>query len=322
MPLKFLHEHQDFKTLIDLTARELKIEEPSLVEKDYWIMHSLYGLKSVGLEFALKGGTSLSKGYDVIHRFSEDIDIRIEPDPKLVGFEVFSGKNHDKEKHRTSRQKFYEWLETFLTKKIHGIEEVTRDSEFDDRHKWRNAGIRLHYSAAFPPAIGLKDGILLEVGFDRTVPNLPKDISSWIFDRAKKSGIDFIDNRALQTACYEPRYTFVEKLQAIVRKYRLYKENGMTALPRNFLRHYYDLFQLIDLPEVRAFIGTKEYEEFKKERFGGDDTRIANSEAFRLPDSQQSLFKREYEKTRTLYYRGQPTFENILKRIFHHLEKL
>jgi predicted transcriptional regulator of viral defense system len=56
---------------------------PALVEKDYWITHCLYGLQQLGLKFELKGGTSLSKGYGIIHRFSEDIDIRIEPPPEL-----------------------------------------------------------------------------------------------------------------------------------------------------------------------------------------------------------------------------------------------
>lgn len=39
----------------------------------------LYGLKLQGYDFELKGGTSLSKGYKVIERFSEDIDIHIKP---------------------------------------------------------------------------------------------------------------------------------------------------------------------------------------------------------------------------------------------------
>ena len=46
-------------------------------------MHCLYGLQNQGLNFQMKGGTSLSKGYNLIHRFSEDIDILIEP-PKEI----------------------------------------------------------------------------------------------------------------------------------------------------------------------------------------------------------------------------------------------
>ena len=75
MPSKmYLHEHPDFTDLIRVVAGERKID-PYLAEKDYWLMHCLYGLKLAGYEFQLKGGTSLSKGYGIIHRFSEDIDI-------------------------------------------------------------------------------------------------------------------------------------------------------------------------------------------------------------------------------------------------------
>lgn len=42
-------------------------------------MHALYGLKTQGFKFELKGGTSLSKGFGIIHRFSEDIDIQLLP---------------------------------------------------------------------------------------------------------------------------------------------------------------------------------------------------------------------------------------------------
>ena len=46
-------------------------------------MHCLYGLQQLGLTFELKGGTSLSKGHKTIDRFSEDIDILIEPPAEL-----------------------------------------------------------------------------------------------------------------------------------------------------------------------------------------------------------------------------------------------
>ena len=76
-----IHDHKDFAALIKILGEEKGIE-PGLVEKDYWIMHVLYGLKKQGFDFELKGGTSLSKGYKIIHRFSEDIDIHIKPPEK------------------------------------------------------------------------------------------------------------------------------------------------------------------------------------------------------------------------------------------------
>jgi hypothetical protein len=67
----YLHDRRDFPELLRIVGRELSVD-PALVEKDYWIMHCLYGLQQAGMIFELKGGTSLSKGYGLIHRFSED----------------------------------------------------------------------------------------------------------------------------------------------------------------------------------------------------------------------------------------------------------
>jgi hypothetical protein len=320
----FLHEHTEFKELVDITAHEQGIQDPSLVEKDYWLMHVLWSLQDLNLNFHLKGGTSLSKGYGFIHRFSEDIDIKIEPDEKLCGFKVYSGKNHDDKKHRESRMNFFDWIAHFLKGKINGIVEVRRDYYFDDSQKFRSGGIRLIYKSHFI-FDGLKEGILLEAGFDRTAPNQPCSISSWAFARAMTvKSLQIIDNQAKNVPCYEPKYTFVEKLQAVVRKFRHYKENQHGAsLPANFIRHYYDLYQLIDRAEIQEFIGSVEYEKFKKERFGGDDTKVCNSDAFRLADpSDRALFEREYSRSASLYFKGRPSLQDILTRIGRDLERL
>jgi len=57
---EFLHECRDFAQLIAIVAEQRGID-PVLVEKDYWIMHCLWGLQAQGFRFELKGGTSLSK---------------------------------------------------------------------------------------------------------------------------------------------------------------------------------------------------------------------------------------------------------------------
>jgi hypothetical protein len=59
MPEQYLHERKDFIDLLRILEQETKIQI-QLIEKDYWIMHVLYGLKKQGFEFELKGGTSLS----------------------------------------------------------------------------------------------------------------------------------------------------------------------------------------------------------------------------------------------------------------------
>ena len=70
-------------------------------------MHCLYGLQTSGMNFQMKGGTSLSKGHKLIHRFSEDIDLLIEPP---IHMDVAVGPNQDKPQHRQSRKAYYDWL--------------------------------------------------------------------------------------------------------------------------------------------------------------------------------------------------------------------
>ena len=208
----YLHEQKDFRDLIQVVSNERRIL-PQLIEKDYWIMHVLYGLEKQGFIFELKGGTSLSKGYRIIERFSEDIDIRIEPPAEL---QVMAGKNHQKAAHVESRRRFFDWLAENI--RILGIESINRDYEFDD-DQFRGAGIRLVYPTTLQAIAGLKPGILLEVGFDDTTPNSAVDISSWALDKAATTGVKFSDNRALQVKCYHPAYTLVEKLQAVSTKF-------------------------------------------------------------------------------------------------------
>lgn len=129
----------------------------------------------------------------------------------------------------------------------------------------RSAGIRLNYPSSSPALAGIKTGILLELGFDDTTPNRPVTISSWAYDVAAESNVAVADNRARDVPCYLPAYTFVEKLQTISAKYRRLAESDV--FPANSLRHYYDAYCLLALPEVLAFIGTQAYVERKEQHY-------------------------------------------------------
>jgi len=269
------------------------------------------------MKFELKGGTSLSKGYSIIDRFSEDIDIRIEPP---VNMDVKTGKNHDKRAHVESRKEYYEWLVENI--KIDGIAEVVRDASFDDERLYRSGGIRLHYSTVSQTPADLKEGILLEVGFDNVTPNEPKDISSWAYDFATSKNVEIIDNRAKKVLCYHPGYTLVEKMQTISTKYRNQQKDN--SFQPNFLRHYYDIYSLLKVPDVQTFIGTKDYIKHKNKRFRKDDnTIVAENEAFMLSDPQiRELYEQQYYKTTSLYYANQPAFADILVRIHQWVDRL
>jgi hypothetical protein len=315
MPTDYLHNHKQFRELIRIVAEQRGIDS-ALVEKDYWIMHSLYGLQKLGLTFELKGGTSLSKGFKIIDRFSEDIDIHIDPPADR---NVKTGRNQDKPAHVKSRKDFYDWLANTKIK-IDGIDAIERDTAFDS-DKLFSGGIRLRYQSFTSLSDELKDGILLEVGFDVVAPNAAKDISSWMYDYAADK-VEIIDNRAKGVACYDPGYTLVEKFQTISTKYR--QQQKEKQFPPNFLRHYYDVYSLLERPEVQAFIGTDDYTAHKDRRFRSlDNKNVAKNEAFILSDPEtRKTYTETYERTSSLYYGRKPTFDQILERVNEWIDRL
>jgi len=149
-------------------------------------------------------------------------------------------------------------------------------------------------------------------------------ISSWAYDRASSiSNLDIIDTRATDIICYDPRYTFVEKLQTISTKFR--KEMNTGKATANYMRQYYDVYCLHGDERIIDFIGTVPYQEHKKTRFPEDDFNIpiSENEAFLLKAPiLREKFRHRYEATAALYYKGQPSFDDLLRRIDKFLEHL
>jgi hypothetical protein len=61
MPADYLHNHRQFPELIRIVA-EQRVIDPALVEKDYWIMHTLYGFAKAGAGLGIKGRHLALKG--------------------------------------------------------------------------------------------------------------------------------------------------------------------------------------------------------------------------------------------------------------------
>ena len=87
-----LFEHPDFEQAILQAAeyfRERKLR-PAIIEKDYYVTEALRLIATTsGDKIIFKGGTSLAKGWNLIQRFSEDIDIFLDP----TAFQPALGKN-------------------------------------------------------------------------------------------------------------------------------------------------------------------------------------------------------------------------------------
>lgn len=93
----------DRKASFTLRAEKIGVD-PVIIEKDFWVVFTLHHLFSskIPVGFVFKGGTSLSKCYNLIKRFSEDIDITI--NRADLGFDI--GYEELMKKSRKSRDRF------------------------------------------------------------------------------------------------------------------------------------------------------------------------------------------------------------------------
>jgi predicted nucleotidyltransferase component of viral defense system len=77
-----LYEHPDFEQAILRAAEHFRARglRPAIIEKDYYVTEALRIISvTTGDKVIFKGGTSLSKGWNLIQRFSEDVDIFLDP---------------------------------------------------------------------------------------------------------------------------------------------------------------------------------------------------------------------------------------------------
>lgn len=95
-------------------------------------------------------------------------------------------------------------------------------------------------------------------------------------------------------------------------------------MPKNFIRNYYDVYQLLQQQRVLGFIGTDKYIEHKDNRFRGDDEKdLSRNEAFVLSKPEIfDLYESEYKAKSNLYYGVQPEFREIIRFLNNYLDKL
>jgi hypothetical protein len=95
-------------------------------------------------------------------------------------------------------------------------------------------------------------------------------------------------------------------------------------MPVNFLRHYYDIYKLLENNRVLEFIGSEKYIKHKKLRFRGqDEIIIKNNKAFIIDDmNTKRRYGDEFMKKSPIYFGRQPAFDEILDRIQQNIDKL
>lgn len=255
-----LHQNPEvFRDAITATAEALQIRDV-YVEKDYWVTLVLYRLAhSPYVEKAIfKGGTSLSKAYNLIERFSEDIDLAINADEGMTNNQVMQ-----------------------LIRKI--SKEITKDMvEVDDPYR-TSKGSRfrktLHdYGASVQGDYGqATDKILVEINsFASPNPHQRMSIKTYISQfMAQRNLLDLIRQYGLapfEVNVVSLERTFTEKVLALVRA--SYADDPVAELGSK-IRHVYDLHAMLKAPAVATFLHSENFFEMSR-AVQADDAR--NSE--------------------------------------------
>ena len=238
--MSYIHDDPEFQDLLRIVARERGLAVP-LVEKDYWVTHALWALHETGLEISFKGGTSVSKGFGLIERFSEDLDLQIDAGSVEGLPEVTSWKSENKGPI-AKRREFFTRLTDFLAVPSCGV--TLDETSLGD--KARGANYRVEYPGAFAQNLSepFRSFVLLEVGRARVHPFDERPLSSFVHDKLAAEGqLEGFDlNRPESVRCLHPLVTLLEKLENIVKRY----EGGD---PAAFIRHYEDAARIIQAEE-------------------------------------------------------------------------
>ena len=240
--------HQNINLYIDairFTAQKMNLK-PEYVEKDYWVTYALFTIfnNEIGTDTVFKGGTALSKCYNMIERFSEDIDLI-----------VLRREGETDNKLKSKLKAISKVVEAVLPEiPIEGI-----------THKMgMNRKTAHSYNKEFKGDYGqVREVIILEstwLGYYE--PYTTKSIVSFVgkmmmdnkqSDIAKENGLLPFDLLAL-----EPIRTICEKIMSLVRF--SYGENPMDDLKKK-IRHSYDLHQLLKQDEFLKFFQSTAFDE-------------------------------------------------------------
>jgi hypothetical protein len=316
-----LFQHADFDQAIIRAAEHFKPQglRPSMIEKDYYVTEVLRIIAAATDKVIFKGGTSLLKGWNLIARFSEDIDIFLDPlafQPPLGG----NGINRELKALRDAVAA-HPGL-TFLPDESVTIGGFGRNDRFS-------------YTQHFGGAGEVANRILLEAGTaSGRQPTITIDLRSYLsqFLAETRTTLGADDETAFPMRLLHFRRTFVEKMFAIHGKVELLKRDKQPLGP--YPRHYYDLYQLSVRPEVVAMLKSDEYaaikadydrisrEYFEKSYFYPADMRFANSDALFPPEELFPIIAAAYEEQcKLLCYGPYPSWPDVQAR-FNDLHEL
>ena len=224
------------------TADNLEIKE-YFIEKDYWISLVLKRLSESKYvdSVVFKGGTSLSKGHKLISRFSEDVDIAVILDPDSSGNKV-------KTLIRTIEKEISVGLNEIFVKGVTSKGSRFRKSIFE-------------YPVKSDNKITIANSIIIEINsfanpFPYSKIPIQSMIGEFLQDNKQTEMIAKYGLSPFEINVLNKEQTLIEKIVSLVRF--SFASNPIESISGK-IRHFYDLYYLIDNPDTNNYLYSEEF---------------------------------------------------------------
>ena len=292
------------------------------IEKDWWVTMALNASFSLpySKNIVFKGGTSLSKGWNLIERFSEDIDLAI--DRKFFGFDGDISKTQIKNLRKQSCEFISTTFLTDLTKILTEwkaidecklIAQPVKDSDKDPQV------IEIHYNSVIDTSKYLPQRVLIEVSSRSLMePIEERQINSILSENfPQQNFVTF----PFAIATVLPQRTFLEKVFLLHEEFS--QETEKIRIDRHS-RHLYDLEKLMDTEHgIEALKNIDLYNNIvaHREKFNplrGLDyvNHIPSKISILPPELVVKGYERDYAAMTSFMIYGEPLkFDHLMKRI-------
>lgn len=239
----FKLSEEDRKNIFIQTSNQTGLS-PTAIEKDWWVMIALRGIfdTPIAEHLVFKGGTSLSKGWKIIERFSEDIDLAIDR-----AFFNFKGNLSRKEVTKL-RKAACEFVKNEFLKMLKQALDAQGVNEYElsflafERSDTDPVAIELKYKSLTENVKYLEPRILIEIS-SRSLIDPYQNIPIISFIGETYEGAEFSDIPE-NIPTVNPERTLIEKMFLLHEEFQ--KANHAEIKSSRMSRHLYDISKLID----------------------------------------------------------------------------
>ena len=301
---------------------------PQAVEKDAWVtlMLRMIFTSDLANHLIFKGGTSLSKAFNLIQRFSEDIDLGI--DRRFLGFEGDLSKGQIRRLRRACHTFVSTDLAELLQKQLleYGVDEslfelIVENTQVSDQDP---ETIKVNYQSLFDEVAYLPKRVLIEVSSRSLIePNQEVAIKSMIDEHYSET--DFAETESVVNTT-NPQKTFLEKLILLHEEFQKPQEKIRHL---RMSRHFYDIGQILDSEYGQAAIkNTELFESIIAHRKVLTPMKTTDYENLTLqslniipPDEFLDNYKSDYKEMQSSMIHGESLdFDTLLEKIINELK--